>query len=247
MSRSPNPRFTAREFAETGGDPQRRKFSRGKVLALAAAAFVLVFLIPGLILLVVDDDRDARNPAGTGPTTSTDSADFGEVTWKRVGRTELPYSSTAGPFEESGVAASKFTRSKAGAVIAAWQTSTRLTLIESGDGMYQTHFVGTDEERRQFQAGAAEIQAGMEPDQLVPRVLAWREHFFSPEMAAFDFAMPGESDSDVRLVRLAVVWIGDDEAGDWKFQPGLMGRATPGPVAADSINPGNGWNLFGGV
>lgn len=237
-------KFTSPEFVDRGDVPRSAERSHRVAWILGAVAVVLVcLLIPGIILAVQDrgDSADQDVTPNVGGTAQSDEPNFGELTWKPVGRTDLPYSSVAGPHTQEGVTARGFSHSRAGAILAAWQIPTRLAVLTGGtDAIYEKQVLGTQSERDDLRNIMSQVQTSYAPDQTVPRPLAWRENTYQDRAAAFDFAVPGETSREVRLARYSVVWVG----GDWKYQPGLFGSAKTGPVDAESVNPGNGWRTF---
>lgn len=239
MSRTTKPEsFTTPEFSTTAGREGRSPWiwvaGIGVVMVVIMAIGVAVSSSVGR-----DDtaDDDVTRPVATEPA----EVNFGQLRWEQVGRTELPFSDTAGPRTLDGVSASGFAHTEAGAILAAWQIPARLSLLAGTDGIYREQVLGTSEDIAQFKKAAAELQATLDPDQTVPRVIAWRPHRpYDEQTASYDFALPGETPSAVQLVRFSVVWIG----GDWRFQPGLFGQATTTPVDANSVHADNGWHMF---
>ncbi|UZF59365.1 hypothetical protein LH935_28185 (plasmid) [Gordonia polyisoprenivorans] len=237
--------FTTREFADpTPSAPGRR---RRRWPLILTGMLVAVVVVVGVVVLVADHrqgggpgDSDTRQ----GPTATGSGADFGALSWQQVGRTELPFSSTAGPRQVNGVTASGFSDTPAGAILAAWQIPIRLSLLTGTDDIYRNQVIGTDTEINAFKVAVANLQADLDPTMTVPRVLAWREHTpFTMSVASYDFALPGDTTSAVKLMRFAVVRVGGTD-GDWKFQPGLYGNATSTPVDARSVTESNGWHRF---
>lgn len=203
-------------------------------------------MVGAIVLAAIVTMVPGRNPDQWPlPKQSEPSAQpqvsFGALRWEQVGRTELPFSSTAGPRTLDGVAASGFAHSEAGAILAAWQIPMRLSVLGGTDDIYRDQVLGTPGDISRFKQSVAELQASFDPDQTVPRVIAWRAHQpYDEQVASYDFALPGQTSTAVSLLRFSVVWMG----GDWRYQPGLFGNATTGPVDAASVNEGNGWHRF---
>lgn len=240
--------FTTREFADPPSTPHAPG-PRRRLLLIVAVMGVVALVVVGVVLIAADrsgSDHNRGDRAGDGAQSSSASArvDFGELTWEQVGRTELPFSSSAGPRRIEGVSASGFAGTPAGAIIAAWQIPIRLALLSGTDDIYRDQVIGTEGEINAFKVQAANLQADLDPAMTIPRVLAWREHKpFRMSVASYDFALPGDTAEAVRLVRFSVVRVGGMD-GDWKFQPGLYGNATSTPVDAASVTPSNGWHRF---
>jgi hypothetical protein len=242
MSKKTNNQFTRAEYAGYVPRETTRSHRAWWVIG-AVAVVVLIITIPVVMVLLkpsdtgTDAEQSGSEPAASGPQ-------FGDLRWEQVGRTELPFSSTAGPRTLDGVTARGFEHSRSGAIMAAWQIPIRLAALpgSSTDEIYASQVIGTGEDLAAVRDAMDRLERSFATDQSIPRVIAWREHSYSTDAASFDYALPGESDREVRLVRFAVVWVGDD----WRYQPGLFGAATPGPVDAASVNPGNGWTRFGG-
>lgn len=231
--------FTTREFSTV---PDRE--SRSPWPWVVGIVVVMVLVAIGV---AVSTSRGGDETAtGDDQPTAAEPGEvtFGQLRWEQVGRTELPFSTAAGPRNLNGVAASGFAHTEAGAVLAAWQIPTRLSLLAGTDDIYRDQVVGAADTVSEFKKSVAQLQASLEPDQTVPRVIAWRPHRpYDKQAASYDFAIQGETPDAVQLVRFSVVWM----SGDWRFQPGLFGQATTTPVDATSVHAGNGWRLFAEV
>ncbi|ORM35511.1 hypothetical protein [Williamsia sp. 1135] len=230
--------FTTPEFRRPpAGGPSRT------ALVLVAVLAVLLALIVATIVVI--SQRDTNDDDGSGTSTATvTQAPSTAITWQVVGRAELPFSEAAGPRELDGVSAYGFAHTEIGAVLAAWQIALRLSVLSGTDDIYERQVVGDREAVDAFRVSVADLQASMEPDQRLPRVVAWRPaRPYSDYAASTDFAVPTDSDDAVTVIRFSVVWIG----GDWKLQPGLYGDAPADDVPRAEISAEGGWHLFEGA
>lgn len=240
---STSKRFTTREFADVHPTVEPRRSRRTWWILGSIVLVLVVILIPGAILMATGGGSDSQD-SGPNAANSPENAgpDFGHLRWQQVSRAQLPFSSTAGPSVLDGVAARGFAHTRAGAIVAAWQIPIRLAVLSEGtESIYAKQVIGTANDIDQLRASMDSLQRSYATDQTLPRVIAWREHLpYNDDVASYDFAVPDEVDTAVRLVRFSVVWV----KGDWRYQPGLYGAATGGPVDARSVNPGNGWTHF---
>ena len=235
------PTFTTREFVGTD-EPARRR-SWWWLLGALVVVMVVTIVVAAIVTTSSSSDPDSSTDQPSSPGQSEPGAQvsFATLRWEQVGRTELPFSSTAGPRTVDGVAASGFAHSEAGAILASWQIPMRLSVLGGTDDIYRDQVLGTPGDISRFKQSVAELQASFDTDQTVPRVIAWRAHQpYDEQVASYDFALPGQTSTAVSLLRFSVVWMG----GDWRYQPGLFGNATTGPVDAASVNEGNGWHRF---
>ncbi|ASR05610.1 hypothetical protein [Gordonia rubripertincta] len=239
MSRTTKPAsFTTREFST-----KAEREGRSPWMWVIGIGVVMTVIIAFGVAVSSSGGGDNPGADGDRPVVADEAGgvEFGQLRWEQVGRTELPFSTTAGPRTLNGVTASGFAHTEAGAILAAWQIPTRLSLLAGTDDIYRNQVLGTADDLARFKKATAELQSTLDPDQTVPRVLAWRPHRpYDAQVASYDFAMPGETPSAVQLVRFSVVWIGED----WRFQPGLFGQATTTPVDERSVHADNGWHVF---
>ncbi|WP_238423104.1 hypothetical protein [Gordonia sp. 'Campus'] len=234
------PQFTTREFAEPA--TEGRRTWRWVLVAVVVA---LVAVIAGVLIVRAasgpDTAADTTGPLVDAGEDGQHEVSFGNLRWEAVGRTEMPFSDTAGPRTLDGVAAAGFAHTEAGAILAAWQIPMRLAVLAGTDSIYRKQVLGTPGDISKLRQSVAELQASLDPEQTVPRVIAWRAHQpYSEQVASYDFALPGETSTAVSLLRFSVVWM----RGDWRYQPGLFGNATTRPVDATSVHPDNGWHRF---
>lgn len=230
--------FTTPEFARSGPTSPGR--GRGSLIALVLAVIVLVVGVIATVVVVAtgsDGGSDELKPPPQDMAVPT------QITWQVVGRAELPFSEQAGPRELDGVAARGFAHSETGAVIAAWQIAMRLSVLSGTDDIYATQVIGSRETVDGFRLSVADLQASLEPDQQLPRVLAWKPaRPYSKYAASFDYAVPTDENDTVNVIRFSVVWTD----GDWKLQPGLYGDGPDDGLERDEISTAQGWHFFDG-
>lgn len=241
--RRPDSKFTTQEFVDHQPQATTRRH-RGRWIVGGLILLAVIVLVPGAILMTRGEDSvtSSTEESSGGDQSVNAGPVFGEFRWEQVGRTELPFSSTAGPQTLDGVAARGFSHSRGGAILAAIQIPMRLAVLDAGtDSIYADQVIGTSEDKADYRAAMEDLHRSYGLDQTVPAVIAWREHVpYRDDVASYDLAIPGTESNEVRLVRNSVIWVD----GDWRFQPGLGGNATPGPVDAESVNADNGWHRF---
>ncbi len=228
--------FTTPEFRQPRDTGHRRGRRWLITVAVVAVIAVLAAIIAAVVTVVADHGTsNLGRPATSGPQPDSDA-----VTWAQVGPVQLPFSTTAGPQVQDGVTASGYAHTPTGALIAALQIPLRVYSLAGTDAIIANQVLGDDADKDQVRADAAQLQAGLNTGQLLPRPFAWRTHTpYTDQDASFDIAT-ARQDGQYNIIRFAVVWVG----GDWRYQPGLYGDASNNPVSSSTLTAADGWNHF---
>jgi hypothetical protein len=136
-----------------------------------------------------------------------------DLEWQLVNGVRLPVSAD-GPARTQGPIASGYAHSPAGAVIAAWQISTRMLTDTRYEQILATQ-VRADSGQRQQVRDQVTLVRNFTPEQFdvsFHQPVAFRIEHYDPTFATIYFAVPrnGGYDFEAR----AVLW--DD--GDWQYQ-----------------------------
>lgn len=206
--------FTTREFREQR--PRRRLWVTVTVLAAV--------LVIGLIAWAAASGRTSSSSSPTGtrspslPTSSamgpTQQAPAG-LEWKQVNGVRLPFSPSDGPTGMDGPQPIGFRDTPQGAVLAAWQLSTRLLTDPDTDGLL-SRVHATLAQQQEIRGDVAQVRQ-FTADQLAAAFtppVAFRFARWAPTFAAIYFAVPS-SQGGYDFQARAVVWTEDG----WQYQP----------------------------
>jgi hypothetical protein len=183
---------------------------------------VLVAAVVGVVVWATTGGTSPTTPAsGTRPTSLTTSTSARPtqqaptgLEWKLVNGVRLPFSSSDGPTGMDGPQPIGFSHTPQGAMLAAWQLSTRLLTDPNTDGLLQ-RVHGTLADQQQIRDEVTDVR-GYTADQLAAAFaapMAYKTDTYTTEFAAFYFAVPssqGGYDFEAR----AVVWT----ATGWEYQ-----------------------------
>jgi hypothetical protein len=229
------------------GDPAPRGRGGRPWTGYAAAAFMLVLVTAALVAWLVGggDGRPAlpepiTNPPVSevpGPGTASGSPEDGDqtlsappagVVWQSWRAASLPYSPTAGPREVEGAVASGFSRTPAGALLAAVHTTARLTLAPNPGWEKAVETMALANEGRDKWVAARKgvtITAAPAPGTLA-QIAGFQITSYNPDDAAIQLVTKS-SDSSLSVSPVHVRW----HDGDWKVvmtgRGGLFGTRTP--------------------
>ncbi|WP_216892149.1 hypothetical protein [Nocardia alni] len=206
--------FTTREF-------RQRRPRRWKWLAVVIVAAVIVI---GLIAWSVSSRSIAGSSAASGARSSsipvismprpTQQASMG-LEWRLVNGVRLPFSASDGPTGMDGPQPIGFSDTPQGAVLAAWQLSTRLLTDPDTEGLLSRVHAPLDVQQ-EIRVDIAQVRQ-FTADQLVAAFappVAYRFDSWSPTFAALYFAIPSRQGGYDFQAR-AVVWTQDG----WQYQP----------------------------
>lgn len=206
--------FTTREFKEWR--PRRRMR-----LVVAVMGFVLVV---GLIVWAVWGGPTSNTPSAGGarnssvPTISTTRPTQQPPTgleWKLINGVRLPFSASDGPTGMDGPQPIGFSDTPQGAVLAAWQLSTRLLTAPDTEGLL-TRVHATLAQQQQIRNDVVQVRQ-FTADQLATAFaspVAYRFDYWAPTFAAMYFAVPS-SQGGYDFQARAVVWT----SAGWQYQP----------------------------
>lgn len=200
--------FTTREFADQ--TPGRRG-KRAWIIGVAAVVVALVIAAVAVIALRGGDSSTSTTPpTNTAPSTTEAPRD---LEWKLVNGVRLPFGAD-GPAQVDGPLAHGFKHSPQGAVIAAWQLSTRLVTDPAYEQLLQ-HVHGDLGEQQQIRDQVTKVR-NFGPEEFTAafqQPVAFKVAHFDEIFAAIYFAVPSPQ-GGYDFERRAVVWSGDD----WEYQ-----------------------------
>lgn len=214
--------FTTNEFAD-------RRASRLPRWVPVVAVVVMMAAAAAVIVWRVTDRSDtaassSATSAGSGPDVA--AAPPG-LQWRQVNGVRLPFGSD-GPARVEGPRALGYSHTPQGAVLAAWQISTRLLTDTRYEQILSTQ-VRADHAGQQQIRNAVTQTRNLDSSQFARAFTApaaFRIEYYSPTFARIYFAVPS-ADGGYDFARRAVLW----DHGDWQYQadsglPQLANAAT---------------------
>lgn len=201
--------FTTSEYTS----PKRPRW------VLPAIGGVVVIALVGVLALAVTM-RDSPQPTSPAQRTSTPAtidltAAPAQLEWKLIDGVRLPYSKIDGPAKVSGSLATGYSHTPQGAVVAAWQISSRLAVSTDYERVMATQVRGTESERTQVRQEVAEVR-NLTPDQFSARFkqpIGFQIVSYDPTFAQIYFAVQSPT-GGYDFVARAVLWNGKD----WQYQ-----------------------------
>lgn len=206
--------FTTREFRQQR--PRRWLWITIAVLTAVVAIGLIAWAASGgpTARTSSPDGRPSPSTATTSTTPPTQQPPTG-LEWKLVNGVRLPFSTSDGPTGMDGPQPIGFTDTPQGAVLAAWQLSTRLLTDPDTEGLL-TRVHGTLAEQQEIRDDVAQVR-DYTPDQMAAAFappVAYRFTYWTRTFASIYFATPSDQGGYDFQAR-AVVWDGND----WQYQP----------------------------
>ncbi|AVH20161.1 hypothetical protein [Nocardia cyriacigeorgica] len=202
--------FTTREFAERpasqGPRPSRRWL-------LVAAAAVLVVAV-GIVLVAVVRDRSDNSATPAEPGAVATATPPRDLEWKLINGVRLPFGPD-GPAEVDGPRAHGYSHTPQGALIAAWQISTRVLTDTRYEQLLGTQ-VRADLGQQQQVRNAVTQTRNLSPEEFAVvfrQPVAFQFATYTPTFARIYFAVPSNK-GGYDFQRRAVLWDGND----WVYQ-----------------------------
>lgn len=200
--------FTTAEFTK----PPRPRW----VLPIAIGAVVIALLAVLTIVLVSTDGPVGAPAAGPAPAPGLDlTAPPSKLEWKLIDGVRLPFSKGDGPAKVSGPLATGFSHTPQGAVVAAWQISTRLTTSAGYEQVMANQVRGSEAERTIVRHEVANVR-NLTPDQFSDRFaqpVGFQIVSYNDVFAQMYFAARSP-DGGYDFTARAVLWNGKD----WQYQ-----------------------------
>ncbi|NKR28845.1 hypothetical protein GS966_27755 [Rhodococcus hoagii] len=200
--------FTTTEYAK----PKRPRW-----VLPALGGIVVIALIAALVLaLTKQDDEQPTSPASTSAPNAMDlTAAPAKLEWKLIDGVRLPYSKVDGPAKVAGPLATGYSHTPQGAVVAAWQISTRLAASADYERVMSAQVRGTEAERTQVRLEVANVR-NLTPEQFSARFtqpIGFQIVSYDPTFAQMYFAVQSP-DGGYDFTARAVLWDGKD----WQYQ-----------------------------
>ncbi len=238
-------------------DPGGAEGHPGRRLAtlLGSVALIVLLVVLGVIVAVNsggDDHPTATAPTGTSVAgapappagqSSTALAAAPKSRWELYQGLAAPYSAEHGPKSVQGLGvASGYTHDPAGALLAATQIATRLTLAP--DGVWRSIVaaqVMPGEGRTTYTTARskAHIAANTVPSNSLNQIAGFRVVNYTDTVAVLDIAVRTKTGS-VQAAQTTVVWDG----GDWKLVLHPNGAAGTAAIPLPGLS---GYTLWSGV
>jgi hypothetical protein len=201
--------FTTTEFTK----PPRPRW----VLPVAIGAVVIALLAVLTIALVSTDEPDVvPMTGGPAPAQGLDlAAPPSKLEWKLIDGVRLPFSKVDGPAKVSGPLATGYSHTPQGAVVAAWQISTRLTTSTGYEQVMANQVRGSEAERTIVRQEVANVR-NLTPNQFSARFaqpVAFQIVSYNDRFAQMYFATRSP-DGGYDFTARAVLWDGKD----WQYQ-----------------------------
>ena len=168
------------------------------------------------ILIARPDPVSAPTPPPRGEVTGPDTNALpGKLEWKLIDGVRLPFSKVDGPARVSGPIASGYSHTPQGAVVAAWQISTRLAASADYEQVMAAQVRGTEADRTQVRQEVARVR-NLTADQFSQRFTApagFQIVHYSDVFVQMYFATQSPTGGYDFTAR-AVLWDGKD----WQYQ-----------------------------
>lgn len=203
--------FTTREFAERPTRPDPRH-PRNRWLLAAAAAVVLVAVV-GVVASVMYHRTNDSVPSVVS-SVAAPSAPPRDLEWKLINGVRLPFSSD-GPASVDGPRAHGYSHTPQGALVAAWQISTRVLTDARYEQLLGTQ-VRADLGQQQRVRNAVTATRNLTPEEFAVafrQPVAFQFATYTPTFARIYFAIPSDK-GGYDFERRAVLWDGTD----WVYQ-----------------------------
>lgn len=201
--------FTTNEFAD--GKP--RRVPRW-VLPIVVVVVVLVVAVIAWRVIERPDAGTATSstttPVGPDPVTAPKG-----IEWRQVNGVKLPFG-IDGPTRTDGPRAVGFAHSPQGAVLAAWQISTRVMTDNRFEQILNTQVRADLNQQQQIRDAVTQVR-NFDSTQFAmafPAPIGFRVEFYSPSFARIYFAVPSAKNGGYDFERRAVLW----DRGDWQYQ-----------------------------
>ncbi|WP_280402953.1 hypothetical protein [Nocardia brasiliensis] len=202
--------FTTREFAERPAPRGPRLPRRWLLVAVAAVLVVVVGIV--VVALMRDRTTDSTTPATPGTVaTATPPRD---LEWKLINGVRLPFGAD-GPAQVDGPRAHGYAHTPQGALIAAWQISTRVltdTRFEQLLGTQVRADLGQQQQVRNAVTRTRNLSSE-EFEAAFRQPVAFQFATYTPTFARIYFAIPSNK-GGYDFQRRAVLWDGND----WVYQ-----------------------------
>ncbi|WP_446225112.1 hypothetical protein ACTWPB_08365 [Nocardia sp. IBHARD005] len=202
--------FTTREFADHHAPrdprPPRRWF-------LAAVAAVLVAVV-GIVAVAVIRDQTTHPTTSPTPGAVATATPPRELDWKLINGVRLPFG-VDGPAQVDGPRAHGYSRTPQGALVAAWQISTRVltdTRYEQLLGTQVRADLGQQQQVRNAITQTRNLSAE-EFEQAFRQPFAFQFVSYTTTFARIYFAVPSNK-GGYDFARRAALWDGND----WVYQ-----------------------------
>ncbi|PXX53891.1 hypothetical protein DFR70_12612 [Nocardia tenerifensis] len=202
--------FTTQEFAE---GPARRGPHAPRRWLLAAAAAVLIVIV-SIVAIALIRDRTTDSATSTEPGTLATATPPRELEWKLINGVRLPFGAD-GPAKVEGPRAHGYTHTPHGALLAAWQISTRVLTDVRYEQILSTQ-VRADLGQQQQLRNAVTQTRNLSPEEFdaaFRQPVAFQFATYTPTFARIYFAVPS-SKGGYDFQRRAVLWDGND----WVYQ-----------------------------
>lgn len=201
--------FTTTEYA---------KPSRPRWVLPAVVGMVVVALVAVVTALVLNRSNDTpAAPAPSGPASTNLTTPPRQLEWKLIDGVRLPYSKTDGPARIVGPLATGYSHTPQGAVVAAWQISTRMLTVPDYEQVLGTQCLGSEADRTQVRNGVTAVRS-LSSDQFAAHFaqpIAYKFVAYGPYFAHLYFATPSPQ-GGYDFAGRAVVW--SDRLQDWQYQ-----------------------------
>ncbi|MGV9679140.1 hypothetical protein ACWDSJ_27995 [Nocardia sp. NPDC003482] len=202
--------FTTREFADHPARRGPRLPRRWLVAAAAAALIVALALVVTAVIHGRATDSASSPPSGPAATATAPR----ELEWKLINGVRLPFGAD-GPAHVDGPRAYGYTHTPQGALLAAWQISTRVLTDTRYEQLLGTQ-VRADLGQQQQVRNAVTQARNLSPEEAAAafrQPVAFRFATYTPMFARIYFAVPSTK-GGFDFQRRAVLWDGDD----WVYQ-----------------------------
>lgn len=199
--------FTTNEF-----DDRPRRTPRWVLPVVVVVVVLVVAAIAWRLVERPDTGTATSTPTAIGPDPVATPKG---LEWRQVNGVRLPFGAD-GPARTEGPRAVGFAHTPQGAVLAAWQISTRLMTDSRYEQILNTQ-VRTDLAGQQQIRDAVTQVRNFDATQFSMAFAApvgFRVEYYSPSFARIYFAVPSAKNGGYDFERRAVLW----DRGDWQFQ-----------------------------